>query len=101
MTAVALPEFPIWSAGWFAAALVAFAVGYAAGLLHFRSLRSVARRLIGGDWTAVGLQLLRLALLGGLLLLLVQGGAHLLLAGTAGVLLARHRVLTTSETGHE
>ena len=78
--------------GW-VLALPALGLGYLAGLLHFRSLALVADRLVAGDLTAVALQCGRLAALGGFLWLLVLLGAVPLVAATAGLLLARSRVL--------
>ncbi|MFZ2102742.1 MAG: ATP synthase subunit I [Oricola sp.] len=88
-----------FSPAWFAAALVGLAVGYGAGLLHFRSLKTVAKRIVDGDWTAVLLQVARLAALGLVLFLLTRWGGHVLIAGAAGILLARRRVI--AQTGSE
>jgi hypothetical protein len=73
--------------------LVAFGIGYIAGTLHFRSLGGVARRIVTGDVTAVALQIGRLAGLTAVLLCLALFGASTLIAGAAGILLARARVL--------
>lgn len=67
--------------------------GFGAGWLHFRSLEQVARRLAEGRLSAVALQIARLALLGFSLFLLAKAGAAPLLAGAAGLMLARARVL--------
>lgn len=82
---------------WFALALAGLVVGYGAGLLHFRSLKTVARRFVEGDWWAVLLQIARFAALGVLLYLFARLGAQVLLAGAAGILLARRRVLAQTE----
>ena len=75
--------------------LLGFALGIALGLAHFASLRRVtAMYLSGGSPVrAVLLQLARLALLGGVLLLFAQLGAAPLLASALGVLIAREAVL--------
>ena len=73
--------------------LAVLAAGYGAGLLHFTSLEAVARRMIGGRLSAFALQIGRLVALGLFLWLLARLGAPDLLAGTAGILLARSRVL--------
>ena len=86
---------------WFVSIAVGLGIGYAAGLLHFRSLKAVARRLASGDLTAIALQLGRLALLGAVLFVLALYGAQALLAGAAGVLLARRRVLAQAEAEAE
>ncbi|MGP3698957.1 N-ATPase subunit AtpR [Rhodobacter sp. NSM] len=74
-------------------ALAALAAGAMAGWLHFRSLRIVSDRLLRGDLTAVTLQLARLGLLAGFLVLCSRGGALPLIAGAAGVLAGRAIVL--------
>ncbi|MAS05497.1 MAG: hypothetical protein CL534_12545 [Ahrensia sp.] len=89
------------SPAWFASIVIALAVGFAAGLFHFRSLKGVARRLANGDLTAIALQLGRLALLGAILFGMALFGAQALLAGAAGVLFARRRVLARSEAEAE
>lgn len=92
---------PFLSPVWFVSIAVGLAVGYVAGLLHFRSLKGVARRLARGDWTAIAIQMARLALLGVLLFILTRWGAQTLLAGTAGIFLARRRVLAKAESEAE
>ncbi len=87
-------DLSVFSPAWLAATVAALGVGYFAGLLHFRSLYAIARRLTAGDRTAVGLQLLRLLALAGLLWLFALGGAHLLLGAAGGIFLARARVLS-------
>ena len=74
-------------------ALLAGLAGLGAGWLHFASLEWVANRIVEGRLSAVGIQLGRLALLGGILFLFAQGGALVLLAGAAGILLGRSIVL--------
>jgi F1F0 ATPase subunit 2 len=78
----------------FATAL-GFVLGFAAGLVHFATLRQVTALYLGGGALprALGLQLLRLALLAGVLVLLARLGAGPLLAGALGVLIARAMVL--------
>lgn len=88
-----------FSPAWFALALGGLIAGYGAGLLHFRSLQAVVRRFVKGDWTAALLQVGRFALLGILLFLFAGLGAQVLLAGAAGILLARRRVLAQAEAG--
>ena len=60
-------------------------------------VQAVARRFVEGDWTAVLLQIGRLVALGVLLYLFARIGAQVLLAGAAGILLARRRVLAQAE----
>ncbi|TPE53918.1 N-ATPase subunit AtpR [Amaricoccus solimangrovi] len=76
----------------FLLAPLAALTGYAAGWLHFASLRRVARMITEGRLAAVGLQIGRLALLGLLLWVFARAGAAVLLAGAAGILVARARV---------
>jgi hypothetical protein len=90
-------DMAAFSPMWIAAALAALAIGYGAGIVHFRTLKSVARRFVAGDLTAVALQIARLAALGLLLYLFARLGAHVLIAGAAGILLARRRVLSRTE----
>lgn len=96
MTGLTFPDLSASPILWVTSALAALGVGYIAGLLHFHSLRIVARRLTAGDWSAVFLQLGRIMALGGLLWFFALGGAHLLLAAAGGILLARSRVLARS-----
>lgn len=74
--------------------LAALGIGFGVGTLHFRSLESVARRIVAGDRRAVALQLGRLVLLGTVLASFALIGASTLIAGAAGVLVARARVLS-------
>ena len=74
-------------------ALLAGLAGTGAGWLHFASLEWVANRIVEGQLSAVGIQLGRLVLLGGILFLFAQGGALVLLTGAAGILLSRFIVL--------
>ena len=73
--------------------LLAGLAGLGVGWLHFASLEWVANRIVEGRLSAIGLQLGRLVLLGGILFLFAQGGALVLIAGTAGILLGRAIVL--------
>lgn len=86
-----------FSALWFVIATAALACGYVAGLIHFRSLRRVAGGLAAGDWRAALLQILRMAILTVFLFAVTFAGAQALLAATAGIVLARHRVIRRSE----
>lgn len=97
MSFLAPHDLAFLSPAWIVSAFVGLAIGYVAGLAHFRTLKGVARRLAAGEMSAVFLQLGRLALLGGLLFLLALWGAQVLLPGAAGVLLARRRVLAQAE----
>jgi F1F0 ATPase subunit 2 len=65
------------------------------GFLHFYSLRTNVRRLIGGEMLAsLSLQLLRFAATAsGLALIASSFGARPLLEGTIGLLIARSAVL--------
>lgn len=74
-------------------ALLALPAGAVAGWLHFSSLSRVADMFVAGKMSAIGLQLLRFALLGAFLWLCTQGGAPVLIAGAAGVLAGRAYVL--------
>ncbi|GAB4363745.1 MAG: hypothetical protein Kow0026_28430 [Oricola sp.] len=94
-----LHDVAAFSPAWFALGFAGLGIGFGAGLLHFRSLRAVARRFVAGDWTAVLLQVARLALLAALLYLLARLGAQVLVAGAAGIVLARRRVLLQLEAG--
>lgn len=78
---------------WLATGMAGLLVGFIAGLFYFRSLNIVARRLINGDLTAVGLQAVRFAALGLVLYGLTRFGAVALLAALAGIVLARSHVL--------
>lgn len=93
MSALAAYHLPFLSAAWFVSVAAGLAIGYGAGLVHFITLKSIARRIVDGDWTAVILQVGRLAGLTVVLVLLSLAGAQALLAGTAGILLARRRIL--------
>lgn len=93
MSDILLLREPDLPGAWLALPLIALAVGYGAGTVHFRTLEGVARRLVEGDIRAVALQLGRMAALGAVLGLFTLLGAPVLLAGTAGILLARRRVL--------
>jgi hypothetical protein len=81
---------------WMLPGLLGAGGGYFAGLVHFKSLKSVADRLVAGDMTAVALQFLRFAALSAALLsMVVLGGAIALLAATAGLMLAKWGVLAS------
>ncbi|MCP1335071.1 N-ATPase subunit AtpR [Futiania mangrovi] len=73
--------------------LLAGVAGFAAGWLHFRTLLPLTERILERDWRAVGLQVLRLALLAGFLVLCAQAGLFPLLAAAAGVFAARAMVI--------
>jgi F1F0 ATPase subunit 2 len=72
-----------------------FAVGLAAGMLHFALLRwnAVLYGRAGGIGGAVALQLLRLAVLAALLAVISMQGALPLLLAALGVLVARPVVM--------
>lgn len=97
MSLLAPHHLGLFSPAWIASIPVALFLGYAAGLVHFRSLRAVARRLAAGEVSAVALQLGRLVVLGGLLFVMALFGAQALLAGAAGVIAARRRILAQAE----
>lgn len=99
MNLALLQDVAVFSPAWFALGLAGFVAGFGAGLLHFRSLYAVARRFVAGDRTAALLQIARLALLGVFFYVLARLGAQVLVAGAAGVLLARRRVLSRVEAG--
>lgn len=73
--------------------LVAAVAGYGVGTLHFRLLAQVARMMLAGRMVAVALQLARLAVLAGFLILAAKIGTAVLIAAAVGVLVARARVL--------
>lgn len=74
-------------------AIPAALAGFALGWLHFASLSRVTDMLVAGRMSAVLLQLARLAVLAGFLILCARAGAWVLIAGAAGVLTARAFVL--------
>lgn len=74
-------------------AALALPAGIGAGWLHFRTLRLLAGRIVTGDMAAIGLQLLRLLLLAGFLMLCALGGALVLLSASLGLFLGRAWVL--------
>lgn len=84
---------------WLVLPLAALGIGYGVGIVHFRSLEGVARRIVAGDRRAVAVQLGRLLLLGAVLGLFALFGAATLLAGAIGVLVARARVLARVRGG--
>jgi hypothetical protein len=75
-----------------------FAVGVAAGLLHFLLLRWNARLFITeGALHAIGVQALRLAALGSVLVLAARLGAMPLLLTALGVMIARQIILRRTQ----
>lgn len=72
-----------------------FALGFAAGLVHFATLRRVTALYLGGSGAgrALALQIVRLAGLAAVLVLLAWLGAGPLLGGALGVLVARGVIL--------
>ena len=74
--------------GWALTTLCATA-GFAVGWLHFRSLRWLAARIVGGDPTAAALQWARLAAVAAFLYFCARGGAAPLLAAAAGLWVGR------------
>lgn len=79
--------------------VLGFGVGALLGLAHFASLRWNAELYLDrGVALGLGLQLLRLAVLGAVLFALVQIGAGALLSGTLGLLAVR-RFLVRSAGG--
>jgi F1F0 ATPase subunit 2 len=75
-----------------------FAVGVAAGLLHFLLLRWNIRLFITeGTLHAIAVQALRLAALAGVLLLAARLGAMPLLLTALGVMIARQIVVRRSQ----
>lgn len=93
MTGFVPHDIPGLMVVWVAPILVGLCVGYAAGVFHFKTLQIVTDRLVAGDWTALVLQPLRFVGLAGLLFLLALWGGPALVAATAGVLVARSRML--------
>lgn len=70
------------------------AAGIALGLLHFGSLRAISRDYLGSHPVrAFALQLVRMAIMAGMLFGLARLGAADLLAGALGVLIARAWVI--------
>ncbi|WP_136065921.1 N-ATPase subunit AtpR [Modicisalibacter radicis] len=77
-----------------AQALAGLTLGLAGGLVHFLSLAwNLKLFLAGRPWQAFGVQCLRLAPTVALLAGLAQWGAVAVLAGLAGLLVARHVTL--------
>lgn len=70
-------------------------VGFVLGLIHFASLKRVTALYLsdGPVWRAIGLQVLRLAVLAVALILMARQGAVPLFATLVGLLLARALVL--------
>jgi len=77
---------------------VAALAGYGIGTVHFRSLARVADMMLAGRMIAVVLQLARLAVLAGFLILAALAGPGPLIAAAAGVLVARARVLKAARS---
>lgn len=73
--------------------LAAAVAGFGAGWLHFSTLSRVADLFVAGRMSALWLQLARLALLAGFLVLCALGGAPVLAGGAVGVLAGRALVL--------
>jgi F1F0 ATPase subunit 2 len=74
--------------------LLGFAVGAPLGLVHFATLRWNTGLYLGkGPALGLGLQVLRLAVLGTVFFLLARLGAVMLLSATLGLLAARHLLL--------
>jgi hypothetical protein len=73
--------------------------GVAVGWMHFRSLRTVAERLVAGRLSAVVLQVARLAALTLFLFICARVGAVPLLAAGAGVLAGRAVVMIRTDRG--
>jgi F1F0 ATPase subunit 2 len=75
-----------------------FALGIAAGLLHFLLLRWNTRLFItAGALRAIGVQALRLAALAGVLVLAARLGAMPLLLTALGVMIARQIVVSRTQ----
>lgn len=77
---------------------VAALAGYGIGTVHFRSLARVADMMLAGRTIAVVLQLARLAVLAGFLILAALAGPGPLIAAAIGVLVARARVLKAARS---
>lgn len=74
--------------------IAAFISGLLAGVLHFTALHHVVERFVGGAvGMALALQCLRLVLLAALLVAFATAGLSALLAGFAGLLVARYFVV--------
>ena len=87
-------HLPTWAVG---LGLVAhFAVGTAVGSIHFHTLWWNARRLVsgGGIVATLASTLARFGLVGAVLVLASRDGATALLLTAAGLLAARHVVLS-------
>ncbi|WP_428927918.1 ATP synthase subunit I [Marinibacterium sp. SX1] len=83
-----------------AISLLGLALGLGVGLVHFMTLRRVTDLYLDGRATgrAIGLQLLRLLAMAALMVVLALQGAAPLLAGAAGLLIARGIVLRRNRT---
>ncbi len=76
---------------------VAFAAGLGVGFAYFRALRATADLIVSGSRPLLGLALTlgRLACLGAVFYVAVQGGGLALLSALAGVLCAKALTLRT------
>lgn len=77
--------------------LVALATGVLAGWLHFTTLSYLSKMLLDGKIAAVGLQMVRFAVLGALFYLWARTGSLPLLACAAGVFVGRRIILKRAE----
>ncbi|MDW5377922.1 ATP synthase subunit I [Halomonas sp. HP20-15] len=76
--------------------MAGLALGLAGGLVHFLSLAwNLKLFLAGRTWRALGIQILRLTVTVAVLAGLAHWGALAVLAGLAGLLVARHLTLRT------
>jgi hypothetical protein len=73
--------------------MLAALAGVVLGWIHFRSLHTVAERLLEGRLSAVALQLIRFAVLAAFLFICARLGSVPLLAAAAGVMAGRTIVL--------
>jgi hypothetical protein len=81
---------------WVIPALAGGGGGYLAGIVHFKTLKTVTDRFLDGDITAVAFQAVRFVVLSGALFIaVIWGGAIALLAATVGLMLAKFRVLAS------
>jgi len=72
-------------------------VGTAAGWLHFRSLRIVSDKLVKGEFSAIALQLARVAMLAAGLGRAALGGAWPLIGTARGIMVGRQIVIGRME----
>ncbi len=80
---------PVWIS------VLGFALGLGLGVVHFATLQRVTDLYLqaGSPARALALQLARLLVMAGLMVLLARQGAAPLLSGAAGLLIAREIVL--------